>query len=393
MSIEPPTSPDVRELRARVSEMLLAQWMPEGYTAPNNSVYPWQWLWDSCFHAVVWLELGDDERALREVTHALSAQDDESGFVPHMNYERGPDTHASFWGRRGASSITQPPMFGHTLAECVRRGVDVPAELIERAVRGVAFLLRSRARHLASGLVLLAHPWESGADDSPRWDDLCPGGISPESWYRRKGELVASIVRSASGAPIANPSCIVASVGFNALIAFNAYELLTLVEDGEMRREADELVEQLDRRWDSGLSSWIDAGQTEGASGRVRTLDALLPLLVTRDETARTRTHRSLFDPSEYGAAFGPCGVHRGEAVFSPDTYWRGPTWPQLNYLFWLAAQRAGDVALAQQIARLTVAGALRSGLAEYWEPDTAHGLGAIPQSWTGLALVMARSI
>jgi hypothetical protein len=373
--------------------MLLAQWMPEGYTAPNNSVYPWQWLWDSCFHVVVWLELGDDERALRELSHALAAQDDESGFVPHMNYERGPDTHASFWGRRGASSITQPPMFGHALAQCVRRGVDVPAELIERAFGGLAFLLRRRARHLASGLVLLAHPWESGADDSPRWDDLCPDGISPESWYRRKGELVASIVRSASGAPIANPACIVASVGFNALIAFNAYELLSVVEDGQMRREADELVEQLDGRWDTDLFSWVDAGQTEGGSGRVRTLDALLPLLVTRDEAARARTHRSLCDPSEYGAAFGPCGVHRGEAMFSPDTYWRGPTWPQLNYLFWLAAQRAGDVTVTRQIARQTVAGALRSGLAEYWQPDTAHGLGAIPQSWTGLALVMTRSM
>jgi hypothetical protein len=393
MSTESPTSFDVGDLRARVSEMLHAQWMPEGYTAPNNAVYPWQWLWDSCFHTIVWLELGDDARALQEVTHALSVQDDESGFVPHMHYERGPDTHASFWGRRGASSITQPPMFGHAIAECVRQGVDVPAELIERGVRGLEFLLRRRARHLASGLVMLAHPWESGADDSPRWDDLCPDGISPENWHRRKGELVASIVRSASGAPIANPSCVVASVGFNALIAFNAYELLTIVDDDRMRREADELVEQLDRRWDRDLCSWIDAGETERGSGRVRTLDALLPMLVSRDETARARTHRSLCDPSEYGAAFGPCGVHRGEGVFSPTTYWRGPTWPQLDYLCWLAVQRAGDIDAARLIARQTVAGAQRSGLAEYWEPDTGHGLGAIPQSWTGLALVMARDI
>jgi hypothetical protein len=76
-----------------------------------------------------------------------------------------------------------------------------------------------------------------------------------------------------------------------------------------------------------------------------------------------------LRDPSEYGALFGPCGVHRDEAVFSPDTYWRGPTWPQLNYLCWLAARRADDVALTQQIAGQTIAGALRSGLAEYWNP------------------------
>jgi hypothetical protein len=386
------TTSDVRELRALVEATMRAQWMTEGYTAPNNNVYPWQWLWDSCFHAVIWLELGEPDRARVEVDHALAVQDG-TGFVPHMNYERGPDTHADFWGRRGASSITQPPMYGHALAECARRGEPVPGALLERARRGLEFLLRRRARHLPSGLVVLAHPWESGADDSPRWDDLCPEGISRETWYRRKGELVASIVRDDAGAPVANPACVVGSVGFNALIAFNVYELLSLVDDERLRRDADELVTFLDGRWDDEHGSWIDAGATEHGSGRVRTLDALLPLLVTRDERARARALTALVDHEHHGALFGPCGVHRGEAVFSPDTYWRGPTWPQLDYLFWLGARRAGRHATATALARQTVAGALRSGLAEYWEPDTGRGLGAIPQSWTGLALVMATDI
>ena len=41
--------------------------------------------------------------------------------------------------------------------------------------------------------------------------------------------------------------------------------------------------------------------------------------------------------------------------------------------------------------AAATVAGAWASGLAEYWNPDTGAGLGAIPQSWSGLALVLAK--
>ena len=45
----------------------------------------------------------------------------------------------------------------------------------------------------------------------------------------------------------------------------------------------------------------------------------------------------------------------------------------------------------ADRIAAATVQAAVRSGLAEYWHPDTGAGLGAIPQSWTGLALVMAQ--
>jgi glycogen debranching enzyme len=205
--------------------------------------------------------------------------------------------------------------------------------------------------------------------------------------------LVASIVRSESGAPIANPACVVASVGFNALIAFNAYELLSFADDDGLRDAADDLVRCIDQRWDDEHRTWIDAGETEAGSGRVRTLDALLPVLVSNDDAARASALASLVDRDHHGAPFGPCGVHRDEPVFSADTYWRGPTWPQLDYLCWRGARRAGDRATATTIARQTVAGALQSGLAEYWEPDTGRGLGAIPQSWTGLALVMAVDI
>ena len=33
--------------------------------------------------------------------------------------------------------------------------------------------------------------------------------------------------------------------------------------------------------------------------------------------------------------------------------------------------------------------GALASGLAEHWNPDTGEGLGAAPQSWTALCLLL----
>src|SRR6478672_9628621 len=48
------------DLEAATLAMLEAHWRPEGYTSPNLGVYPWQWLWDSCFHAIAWAEAGDD---------------------------------------------------------------------------------------------------------------------------------------------------------------------------------------------------------------------------------------------------------------------------------------------------------------------------------------------
>ena len=85
-----------------------------------------------------------------------------------------------------------------------------------------------------------------------------------------------------------------------------------------------------------------------------------------------------------------PGGVHRDEPTFEPTTYWRGPAWPQLTYLLWVAADRRRPIAAAaDDLAGRLVAGARRSGLAEYWHPDTGAGLGAVPQSWAALAAVV----
>ena len=69
--------------------MMLAHWRPDGHTVPNAGVYPWQWLWDSCFHALIWAELGEPERAVTELRSALADQD-ELGFVPHIRYAGAP---------------------------------------------------------------------------------------------------------------------------------------------------------------------------------------------------------------------------------------------------------------------------------------------------------------
>ena len=99
--------------------------MPEGYAAPNSRVYPWQWLWDSCFHVLVWQALGEGGHAQRELA-AIFGPQAPSGFVPHMNYVRDPGFHEDLWGRRNGSSITQPPMYGHVVAELVRAGSPPP---------------------------------------------------------------------------------------------------------------------------------------------------------------------------------------------------------------------------------------------------------------------------
>src|SRR5437588_12981929 len=62
---------------------LEVNWVAEpGFTMPNRRKYPWQWLWDSCFHAIAWSGLGDP-RCITELESMFSLQLP-NGFMPHM---------------------------------------------------------------------------------------------------------------------------------------------------------------------------------------------------------------------------------------------------------------------------------------------------------------------
>jgi len=341
-------------LRDRVRAVMEAHWQPEGYTVPNAVTYPFAWLWDSCFHAVIWAALGDETRAVTELAHVFRCQEDRTGLVPHIDYQRVPDHLREFWGRSDASTITQPPMYGHAIAELRRRGIAVPEEVVERATAGVRFFLRERTH--PSGLIAITHPWETGCDDSPRFDHW--GAHDVTRWYDVKGALI-----TAPGS--VRFDC--APVSLSALVAWNG-ALLGL--------DTSAVVAALDSRWDDTANTWVDAGDSEQSSGRTRTLEGLLPLLVLDRLDARAQISAA----AAFGAPYGPRGVHRAEPSFAARRYWRGPVWPQLAYLLWLAGA---------EVAETSVRGASASGLAEYWDADDGTGLGAIPQSWSGLTVLM----
>ena len=396
----------------RAREVLAAQWREPGFTCPNSETYPWLWLWDSCFHSIVWAQLGRADLALSELTLALSAQDAD-GFVPHVLYLDGSSEYEAFWGRPNTSSITQPPIYGHAIAELTRRGVNVPADLLARATAGLNFLFESRRRS-AAGLIELVHPWESGCDHSPRWDDLVLGsaGFDEQTWFSRKGELLQGIERLPGGAPIGNDAFAVGSVAFSAMAAFCATELAGVTGDAGLYRHAAEISDSLTDRWEPGLRTWVDDGPAAFGSGRVRTAEALLPLLTLPSQDSRARSAieggrttdarsgagadaqaaavaAELTDAQAFAGEYGARQVHLQEPTYLPRTYWRGPSWPQLNYLLWIGLQRVGMYAEASVLAETSRRGAVESGWAEYWDGDTGQAGGARPQSWTTLAVCM----
>lgn len=372
------------------------------FRVPNERVYPHQWLWDSCFHAVALVALGQLEDACEEIEALFSAQTPH-GFVPHMTYHLDPAAALVLWRQAGRSNITQPPMYGHALRVLHAAVHDrADRELIERvtalevsATKGLNWLFENRANE--SGRLVSVHPWESGCDNSPRMDGHLDGPWSRPAWDDRKRAMLDSLCDAPGGdegAPVDNPAFRVESAQFNALVAFNAQELAAVTGDRDLLARGDALAAAVDDLWDDELGTWCDrADGLEGPlrdavarSGRVRTASALTQVLVTQHPDRPARVFAQLVDPAAFGAPYGPTEVHRGEPTYDPRGYWRGATWPQISYLLWLAADRAQNEHAALLASQLQAA-VVQSGYAEYWHPDSGEGLGAVPCTWATIAV------
>src|SRR5437588_11458254 len=76
----------VRELYMRNRQTGHAEWcdLDFDFVCPSSSTYPFQWFWDSCFHAIV-LARFDVDRAAGELRSLLANQQPD-GFVAHVTF-------------------------------------------------------------------------------------------------------------------------------------------------------------------------------------------------------------------------------------------------------------------------------------------------------------------
>jgi Glycosyl hydrolase family 63 C-terminal domain len=370
--------------------VLEAHWDAQrGHSYPHTATYPHQWLWDSCFTAICWAALGD-RRATSELETSLSDQLPD-GFVPHMRYagptiDRGPLQHVS--------SFTQPPVYAHAAAFLAGHGIELPAGVEDRVERALRFLWT--ARRSADGLILIVHPWESGADDSPRWDSWIDADWRPLRWdYQRWTDFDLGQVEQAlfnhHGAAVASTSFQVAPAAFNALAGHAATELAALGRDQDWKRLADQLSRAIDTcLWNEEEGLWSDAPIVGGgASVEVPTLDGVLPALVTGDPVKAQRALDQLLDPTRFLAPYGLAYVARGHPKYQADTYWRGTAWMQMNYLAVLAARRWRRDDIVERIIDMSRRAVEVSGFAEHWNPETGEGYGATPLTWSALVVAL----
>jgi glycogen debranching enzyme len=385
---------------------------------PGPSVYPFQWNWDSALIALGLAHV-DPARGRTEVRSLLRGQWDD-GMVPHIvfhvpdaGYSPGPELWDSA-ACAGAppvptSGITQPPV----LATAVRvlHEADQERGFLEDVVPALEswhrWLHRERGVD-GSGLVSILHPWES-ADNSPRFDaalarvrggDLSavvrtdrrhvPAAERPTELDYARYLLVVDRLRGLGYRPsLAEAPFVYVDLCFNAILAVAEEDLAwlwgRLDGDGDRaRRAADRLRAALASRWDDDAGAYVDGDGTATA-----TVADLFPLYagVPDERRARRLFDETLWSPRHFGPApeapWAVTSASKSSGAFDPRRYWRGPVWINVNWFLIRGLERAGLIAEAEELRRLTLRLVDRSGFSEYYEPSTGEPLGSETFSWS----------
>lgn len=369
------------------------------YTVPSLDTYPYQWLWDSCFHAIV-LRHFDIPQAKAEI-HSLLSRQFPNGMVPHMIYwERGAQINID-WGKGETSSITQPPMIAYAVWSIFEKDGDVTflESVYHELYHFYHYILNERdphERHLAG----IINPDESGEDNSPRFDACL--GLPPIHTFDENFKKRLLLVEENKKCKFDAPFCMknffwVKDVPFNVILAENLRCLANIAGkldrgyDAEyFNHERDALIQAMrDLMIEDGLF-WSTQGE-DYRKIKVKTWAIFMPLFakILSQEEARALVETHLKNPKEFWTTYPVPTVSMDEPSFNPKEFWRGPAWSAVNWFIYKGLLNYGFIEEAEVIRKKTEELLHLSGAREYFNPHTGEGGGAHEFTWGGLFLDM----
>jgi len=372
------------------------------YTLPSPSTYPYQWLWDSCFHAIALCR--DEPDAAKQELRSLLFRQLPDGMVPHITYWEPGDLHRYEWGLDGVSALTQPPMIAYAVWEIYRRtnDADFLAEIYPAVFRYYEYLLTKRDP-LDHHLVGIINPDESGEDNSPRFDAMLkvPLDISFSDHLKRRIELIdANRACNFNAETCMHTHFWVKDVPFNSILVKNLQilaHIASVLEKKEDEHTANlhaDLIKDAMREWmfEDGVF-WSTMGM-DYEKLRVETWAHFAPLFagLYTPEEAGSLIDRYFADPETFRAPHGIRTTAKREPSYRPDGYWRGSVWMAPHWFIYQGLLSYGFEKEAQQVRELSLGLLSDAGFREYFNPETGEGYGAKNFTWGALILDMMES-
>ncbi|MEW5820801.1 MAG: trehalase family glycosidase [Cyanobacteriota bacterium] len=377
-----------------------------------------QWLWDSCLHSYILAEV-EPEIAKQEL-RALCFNQKENGFIPHMNYWDGdgliPPEWAKmkglklFWSNPFSSDITQPPIIAFALEEIYHQTKDRTflIEMLPKLVKYYHYLAKYRDPD-NDGLISILHPWESGWDNSQRWDTTLniPGNkdyISRSVIDERKIQQFISNVKENwnEEAIFIKGEFDIEPVDFNVLYCINLQALLRLLiiagdkEDYIKTKtiEAKTRKAILETMWDG--NKYVDLSGKNNIPSDIKSSAMFYPLLLEGEMHYEELINNYLLNSNEFLTPYGITTTSKSNPTFSPDDYWRGNVWFSNNYFILQGLKKIYNC-FQYEPAKKGINYIINSSFYlldkfefyEYFNPLNGKGHGVKPLSWNAIVTKM----
>jgi len=321
---------------------------PQGYfrresVAPSKAHYVGAWQWDNYFHALAFRYT--DKALARDQIEFMLDHQQPNGMIPDAVYDEGMITQLE---GPVAAAVTKPPIVGWVAMHVFAQTGD---ELLLRDIYDPLVRWNSWWFGLndddSDGIVQYSHPFSSGLDDSPLWDEGVP----------------------------------VEAVDLNTYLCIQMQSLSRMARilgrghESEMwQRKADALAARMIEHFydkQAGLF-W---SQKDHRPIRVVTPFSLYPLWTGRmPEAIVDRLLAHLRDPRSFWTPHPLPTVAANDRKYDPQQMWRGPVWININYIFVEALARAGRPEIARDLAERTLALVMgQNDIYEYYHPATGE--------------------
>ncbi|WP_158971008.1 trehalase family glycosidase [Paraglaciecola sp. L3A3] len=392
-----------------------------GYTVPTHGLYPFQWNWDSAITALGWMKF-DEARAWQELELLFSGQWD-NGMIPHVLFHKESDTYfpgPDVWGsdkKVKSTSISQPPVLASVMKimfdSCQDRALvdQKMAEFMPKLVEYHLWWYRERDPE-QTGLVVSYHPWESGMDNSPAWDDAL-AAVPPVTWqytrcdtthinaserphkeeYDRFLYLVEFFKNHNFDSNYIYQHCPykVNDIGIIAILHKATKDLIELCKLANYAHpELQTLVDNVKLTESSINTLWYAEEQYFYSRNaltdtlcKVKTNAGLLTLYAGLVSPSQAAVLKPLAKSWATASTYSMASTHPKSDKYEPQRYWRGPIWLHINWMIAEGFADYDDIELADMLKNDAKHLIEKTGYYEYFHADSGAGCGGGAFSWT----------
>ncbi|KAA1276069.1 MAG: hypothetical protein EGP14_07760 [SAR202 cluster bacterium] len=387
-----------------------AEWNGQEYSfvVPSLTGYPFQWFWDSCFHAIALIHI-DLNQAKAELDTLMSAALT-NGFIPHIIFWES-EKRDYFLSRNLVATIN--PNFSSTIQPPI---LAYAVERVYHATGDEAFLQRSLPvlvkyyRWLKEnrdpdddGLLAIIQPEEAGTDCSPKYDEILGlTDLSNKGFIEALNKIYSSyeLIRSDETGMLNADVFHVEDVLVNSIYALGLQSLARLlgnsIESLEFRDDASKTMESLvNKCWDVDTEAFLDLNGLQEIPNRTVTISSLMPIILPdlSPDIVKRLVEKWIISEDHFWLPYPLPSVPASNSKFIPGDphgfIWRGPSWINTNWFITKGLKLHGYQELADDISAKSLACIQKSGFREYYNPYTGEGLGAKNFGWSTLILDM----